>query len=189
MDLGALVAQYGYPVVLLGTMLEGETVLLLAGFAAHRGYLALWAVIAVAMAGATLGDQLAFAAGRRWGGRLAAMHPRLQLGVDRALSLLRERRDGFVFVNRFLIGLRTAGPFAVGMTDMPWPRFLAVNLAGAALWSALIAGLGYVVGEGLERVLGDVRRVEEGIIVALLAIAVAAGVVRRRRAQRTGLRS
>lgn len=188
-DLGALVAQYGYPVILLGTMLEGETVLLLAGFAAHRGYLAPWAVVAVAMAGATLGDQLAFAAGRRWGGRLAALHPRLQQGVDRALSLLRERRDGFVFVNRFLIGLRTAGPFAVGMTDMPWPRFFALNLGGAALWSVLIAGLGYVVGEGLERLLGDVRRIEEGIIVALIAIAVAVGVARRRRAQRTGLRS
>ena len=38
MDLAALVTQYGYAAVAVGCLLEGETVLLLAGFAAHRGY-------------------------------------------------------------------------------------------------------------------------------------------------------
>lgn len=189
MDLPALIQAYGYPAVFLGTAVEGETVLLLAGFAAHRGYLDLAAVVATAVAGSALGDQLAFLAGRRWGDRLANLHPHLRKGTTRALALLHGRRDGFVFVNRFLIGLRMAGPFAVGMTDMRWHRFLAFNLAGAVLWSVLIAGLGYVVGEGLQRLLGDLRHVEEALLGVLLIAGAIVAVARRRRARRTGSRS
>lgn len=48
MDFGSLIAQYGYAALLAGVFIEGETVLLLAGYAAHRGYLQLDAVVAVA---------------------------------------------------------------------------------------------------------------------------------------------
>ena len=44
-------AEYGYWAVLGGTLLEGEVVLLLAGFAAQQGVLYLPAVIAVAFCG------------------------------------------------------------------------------------------------------------------------------------------
>ena len=35
MDFAALIQQYGYFAVFLGTLLEGETILLLAGLSAH----------------------------------------------------------------------------------------------------------------------------------------------------------
>jgi membrane protein DedA with SNARE-associated domain len=38
--LESLIDTYGYPAVLVGTFFEGETVLVLGGFASHRGYLA-----------------------------------------------------------------------------------------------------------------------------------------------------
>ena len=47
MTLESIVDTYGYLAVLLGTFLEGETILVLGGFAAHRGYLALpWVIVA-----------------------------------------------------------------------------------------------------------------------------------------------
>lgn len=72
MDFAALIQQYGYVVVFVGSVLEGETLLALAGVAAHRGYLSLQWVMAVAAAGAFLGDQLCFLIGRRLGGRALA---------------------------------------------------------------------------------------------------------------------
>ena len=56
MTLIEFVAAYGYLAVLLGTLLEGETVLLLAGFAAHQGHLAIHWVLLIAFIGGTLGD-------------------------------------------------------------------------------------------------------------------------------------
>ena len=46
-----LVEAYGYPVILLGTLVEGQPVMLFGGFAAHRGYLDLvpWVILAGAV--------------------------------------------------------------------------------------------------------------------------------------------
>ena len=70
MNLPELIETYGYWVVFGGTLLEGESVLLLAGFAAHRGLLELHTVIGVAIFGSFLGDQLLFFLGRYQGAKL-----------------------------------------------------------------------------------------------------------------------
>jgi membrane protein DedA with SNARE-associated domain len=62
-----LIRHYGYLTILVATVLEGETVVLLGGFAAHRGYLDLAGVMAAAFAGSVAGDQLYFEIGRRKG--------------------------------------------------------------------------------------------------------------------------
>src|SRR5262249_54964817 len=83
MNLAALVAQYGYAFVFLGALAEGESVLIVAGFAAHRGMLRLHEVMAVAFVASSLSDQLCFYMGRRHGPRLLARFPSLQPQLDR----------------------------------------------------------------------------------------------------------
>ncbi|MGB7304365.1 MAG: hypothetical protein WBD13_08815 [Burkholderiaceae bacterium] len=63
-DPSELVAQYGCWAIALGSVLEGETFLLMGGFAAHRGLLDLGAVITVAFVFSFLGDQFYFWMGR-----------------------------------------------------------------------------------------------------------------------------
>ena len=60
----------GYLALFLGTVLEGETVVFLAGLAAHHGYLSFQAVVAVAVIGGFLGDQVFLFLGRRYGNRV-----------------------------------------------------------------------------------------------------------------------
>jgi membrane protein DedA with SNARE-associated domain len=60
MAVESLIEEYGYIAVFVGAFLEGETVLVLAGFAAHRGHLDLPRVITMAMFAGWLGDQLYF---------------------------------------------------------------------------------------------------------------------------------
>lgn len=69
MDIAYLIACFGYAAVFVGT-LRGGTVLLLAGYAAHRGYLDSGLVVGVTWLGATLGDQLFFWRGCRHARRL-----------------------------------------------------------------------------------------------------------------------
>ena len=64
MTLEEAIQTYGYWAILVGTFFEGETILILAGFAARRGYLSLPWVIAAAVAGTICGDQLFFFLGR-----------------------------------------------------------------------------------------------------------------------------
>ena len=60
MSLATLIAAHGYWILALGCMLEGETVLVLAALAAHRGYLDPAAVITIAAACAFAGNQFFF---------------------------------------------------------------------------------------------------------------------------------
>jgi membrane protein DedA with SNARE-associated domain len=184
MDLAALIQSYGYAAVFAGTLIEGETILALAGLAAHRGYLALPWVIAVAALGGFLGDQAYFLLGRRSGARVLARFPRFAPGIARIDRLLRRYGTPIVILVRFMYGLRAVGPLAIGMTGMHWARFAALNALGAVLWAAIVAGLGYALGNALTLALGDLRRVEEAVFAAVAVAGVAAALIVRARRRR-----
>ena len=173
LSVSGLVAQYGYWMVFVGALAEGESVLLAAGFAAHRGLLQLPWVMALAFVAGSLGDQLCFFLGRRHGARLLARFPSLQAKVERVRPLLQRHPNAAVLGVRFLYGLRTAGPIALGTLGVPRWKFVLLNLAGAALWAVGFALLGYQFGNALQWWLRDLRAVEEGVLLALLLAAVA----------------
>jgi membrane protein DedA with SNARE-associated domain len=183
MDLAPFIQNWGYPAVFAGTLIEGETILALAAVAAHRGYLSLPWVIAAAAAGGFLGDQIYFFVGRFAGDRVLARWPTLQPGAERVRQLLDRYDTPLILGVRFLYGLRTVGPIAIGMSRVPWLRFALFNLIGAILWAALVAGIGYALGEALTRVLGDLKRVEEWVFGAILVggLALVAWLHRRGR--------
>ena len=169
MDLSELIENYGYWVVFAGTLLEGESVLLLAGFAAYSGLLELHTVIAVAVLGSFLGDQLWFFAGRMHGAKLLARFPKYAAPAARAEALLHKYHAPIILAVRFLYGLRIVLPFTIGMSSIPTLRFQLLNFAGAVLWSASGAVAGYLFGNAIEAMLGDLKRDEE-IFFAVLAL-------------------
>jgi membrane protein DedA with SNARE-associated domain len=178
--ISAFAASYGYLAVLLGTLFEGETLLLAAGFAAHRGLLDWRLVIAVAFAGATLGDQLAFLLGRWKGTTLIARFPALARRAPKVHALLERHQVLFILANRFLYGLRIAGPIVMGTSGVPLVRFALLNMIGAALWAVLITGAGYYFGAVMESLFASFKHIEEAILVGILAVGFIAWLWRRR---------
>ncbi len=162
------IQTYGYLAVAAGTFLEGETVLAIAGAAASRGHLWLPAVIAVATLASFAGDQFYFHLGRRYGSRLLGRFPSLQARTTRARELLEHHHTPVILSIRFLYGLRIAGPIAIGMSGVPWLRFLALNLAGAVVWASIVAGAGYGFGQAAAHLLGRIDADEVWWFVALL---------------------
>lgn len=173
MDLARLVETWGYAAVFLGTLLEGETVLLLAGFAAQAGYLELPWVMATAWAGAVSGEQIWFLVGRRRGDRLLRRFPALRPKARRVTAMLDRYHLPLILSLRFLYGLRTVGPIALGMSPVPWARFTALDFAAAVVWAVVVASAGYAFGQVLQLWLGDLRRIEHWIALALIAAGAA----------------
>jgi membrane protein DedA with SNARE-associated domain len=182
--LSELIEKYGYAVVLIGTCLEGETILVMAGFAAHQGHLALEGVIAAAFAGSLIGDQLAFFAGRRYGDRVCARFSGLRSGTDRARALLDRHGTPLLIGFRFVYGVRTVTPLAAGMSGIAPERFLLLNVLGAALWAVGVGSAGYAFGHGLELILDRVHHVEGHVLFAMAAIGVVAAVAHHVRKKR-----
>ncbi|HUW35724.1 MAG TPA: DedA family protein [Rhodocyclaceae bacterium] len=180
--ISALVVSYGYLAVFLGTLFEGETFLLAAGFAAHRGLLAWPWVVAVAFVGASLGDQLAFLLGRWRGAALIARHPALARRAPRVHTVFERHHVLFILSIRFIYGLRLAGPIVMGTSRLPFLRFALLDMLGAALWAPLIAGAGYLFGVAMEALLGEIQHIEEAALIGLLAAGFIVWLWRRRRA-------
>lgn len=173
MSLSEFVSEYGYLAVAVGCVLEGETVLLMAGFAAHRGLLDLPMVLAVALVSSFAGDQFWFAVGRRFGGRLIDRFASIRRVMPRVQQLIEAHQDALVLGIRFMVGVRVAGPVLMGWSKVSASRFFVFNFVGAALWAGVIGGGGYAFGEVLERLLPTIRKAEEGVIVILVVAGLA----------------
>ncbi len=169
LHLPELIQTYGYTAVFVGTLLEAEAVLLVGGFSAHRGYLDLPTVLLVAIAGSFLANQVWFYLGRWKGAVLLARFPQYAEPAARAQALLAKYNTPLILGVRFVFGLRTVLPFALGMGKITTLRFQLLNLAGAILWSVTVGGGGYLFGRILEQALGNLRRYEE-ILFAVLAV-------------------
>jgi membrane protein DedA with SNARE-associated domain len=179
MTLQAFIENYGYFAVFAGCLAEGETVLVLAGFAAHLGYLSLpWVMTTAALAG-FCGDQLAFFAGRRWGPRILAWSPRLAAAQPIIAEKLATHSTWVVFALRFAVGIRIASPIVIGASGLSLRRFMLPNAAGAIVWAIVIGGAGYLFGAAFTTMLEHAKRYEE-IAFAVLAVVVIALLWMRR---------
>ena len=163
-----LIETYGYLAVLLGTFFEGETILVLAGFAAHRGYLYLPWVILAAFAGTLCADQLMFYLGRRHSQALLARLPSWKGRIDKAQMLLERFHTPLILSFRFLYGLRTVTPFVIGMSTVPAGKFMVFNCIGALVWAVIIGSGGYFFGSALEILIGDIKRYEYSILGSIV---------------------
>jgi membrane protein DedA with SNARE-associated domain len=177
-----LVAQLGYVTLFIGTFMEGESVLALAGVAASYGYLTFEYVVAVAALGAFLGDQVCFWVGRRYGPAILARYPRLAAKAPRVERLVRRWDAPAVILLRFLYGLRIAGPIVIGSFGIPAWRLALFNAIGALIWAPIIAAVGYFAGYALEAWIGRLKSFQIAfLMVALVVIGLAWLLVQSRR--------
>ncbi len=172
MEPAQFVTEYGYLAVFIGTILEGETILVLAGYAAHQGYLALPLVLTTACLGGALGDQMFFLLGRRFGAALLEKFPRLAARAARVDALLLRYQNWVIVGFRFMYGLRVAGPIAMGIGKVAGPRFVFFNCLGAALWALVVGGAGYLFGRTLQLVFDSMKSYEGWAALALVGMSL-----------------
>ncbi len=175
------ISEYGYLAVLLGTMLEGETVVLLAGFLAHQGYLSIQWIIICAILGSSLSDQGIFFLARFKGKALSARFPSLQQKVAALSAKMQSHPKAqrfFALTFRFYYGLRNISPIVLGFSAIPTLHFVFLNALGAALWATAFSLGGYYAAHTLERVMGRLAHYELAIILCILVAGVCWAVFR-----------
>ena len=170
MDLQSIIENYGYAAILIGTFLEGETILVLAGLAAHLGYLNLPLVMLAAFAGSLSGDQLYFYLGRKHSYYILKRKPVWEPRIAKFNRLLERYHTLLILLFRFFYGLRTVSPFAMGMSSVSTPRFVVLNAIGALIWAVSFGIGGYFFGRALEIFIGDLKKYEY-ILLGTIALA------------------
>lgn len=165
-----LLSQYGYFALFAGCILEGETLLLLAGIAAHGGYLSFSTVVLVAFVGGTLGDQILFFVGRRYGDALLGRWTHLEAPAARVRRLINRHSALLIVGVRFMYGLRLIGPVVIGMSNVSARRFVVCNVIGAAIWAVGVSGAGYLFGHAIEWLLADLELFERLALGGVLVV-------------------
>ncbi len=186
MDINQLIVQHGdffYLIVFALTFLEGETVIIFAGFAAAQGLVDPLLLLIAAWLGSFSGDQCYFWLGRHFGVKLLDRFPRWRHGVAAALHWLERYDAGFILSFRFIYGVRNISSFALGLSAVTWDRFLRLNFAAAGLWAASFVAVGYFLGDAFRAVLGDLAR-SFSLVMLGVFVAIAAGMWLLHRRQR-----
>ncbi len=134
-----LLTHLGYPALFLGTVVEGETFILVAGFLAHRGYFRIGVVVLLATLGAFSGDVLYFLAGRRYGRTLLERSSRARALVPWLERFMAKHHVLWIFGMRYLYGVRWLGAVLTGSSPISLKRFAALSLPSCLVWAALVS--------------------------------------------------
>jgi len=159
-----------------GIPLPGQTLLLGGAALAAMGDFDILLVTATAFVAAVLGNCVGYLIGRTGGHALLVRLRIPPARLERVESFFARRGVIVVVIARFLDGLRQTAPLVAGSLQMPWWRFLAASVVGAAAWVGVWGGAAYLVGEHRHEVLAVLYPlVRHGwwlIGVALIALAL-----------------
>lgn len=132
----------------LGMVFPGETAVVVLAATMQSGPEIVLLGIFVAL-GASAGDHVGFAIGRRYGDALRGTGVVRRLGVDHydhATAKLRRHGGLAVFLTRLVPVVRTLTPAAAGASGLSYRRFAPASLAGSAMWAGVYVGGGSVAG-------------------------------------------
>lgn len=168
-----------------GAWLPGETALIAAAIYAANGHLSITGVIAVAAAGAIIGDNIGYWLGREGGRRLLYRYALLRRFAERVMPPAErffERHGGkAVFFARFFGGVRVTGAWMAGITRMTWWKFLFWNAAGGIVWAVGVGVIAFYGGHAAADVIEEYG-LYGGIAVVVVVVFGLVGfhVLRRR---------
>jgi membrane protein DedA with SNARE-associated domain len=200
--LAPLLDDYGYLAVGalifledFGVPVPGETILIAASVYAGAGLLNIFAVAAIAVVAAVIGDNAGYLIGRSGGHALVKRYGRYVFITEsrfRAAEAFFGRHGAkVVALARFVDVLRQLNGLIAGTTGMEWRRFLTFNAVGALLWVGVWTTAGYLAGANITTIYQQVVRYQITLlfaVLAMVAVMVARHVIRRRRGRSSSRR-
>ncbi|WP_018898076.1 bifunctional DedA family/phosphatase PAP2 family protein [Rhizobium sp. 2MFCol3.1] len=124
-------------VPVIGAVIPGTAIIVALSALVPSGVLALWPLLAAAIAGAIAGDGIAFWLGHRYHRHILSLWPisRYPAVIARSEAFFERHGDKSVFIARFAPGIRAFVPLLAGMLAMPVRRFYLVNILSAVVWA------------------------------------------------------
>jgi membrane protein DedA with SNARE-associated domain len=163
-----------------------EPTMLFAGFNVFQHHLTLAGIVVSGVIGDILGASIAYAIGYYGRLELIERHGNKLHISPRRLESARGWFDRYgspvIFVSRFIPGLRAVFPYAAGVSQMPFARFLPFTAVGSGGWILGLGLLGRAVGSKWTSWRHNLGYVDY-VVVALLVAAVGYLIVRRIRSR------
>ena len=132
--------------------LPGDSLLFMAGLFARSGHLNLAYLLILLFIAAVVGDNCNYWIGRTIG--LKVFHLKWkgtsivkQKHLDAAHAFFEKHGTKAIIMARFVPFVRTFAPFAAGVSEMNYKKYLMFDILGGALWIGSLLTAGYLLGE------------------------------------------
>jgi membrane protein DedA with SNARE-associated domain len=179
----SLLISYGLLAVFLSSMLEADVVPVLAGVAAHRGCFSPALGILAASGGALAGDCFWFFLGRQKAIQNSSMFRSLR---PKAESLFRRVGIWQVPASHLVYGTRLATMTWLGARGSAFSTFALADGLSSLMLTTILLSLGFTLSANAQIVLVHLKRVEVGLLVAVVLIGLTFYV--RRKTKRASTR-
>lgn len=159
--------RYGLYAVFFGAMVEADAMPVMSGVVAHLGYFGFAGAVAASVGGMFLGDCLWYWLGRGFGQRIEKTKF-YRKHLPKAEKFIGKIGVWQVLAARVIYGTRNATMIFWGVKKLNFAKFAAIDFLGCFLWGTLLTSLGYFLSFGANAIIGDIKRVEIGLLVILL---------------------
>jgi membrane protein DedA with SNARE-associated domain len=151
-----LLLKFRYLILFPLAVVEGPILAVIAGFLCSEGYLNLFVVYPIIVAGDITGDSLCYMAGR-WG--TPGFLKKLFKGIGRNTENTRKIRAYFdsnprktIALSKITLGIGVAGIYLAGNLKIPYPRFIKTCLLTSALQYVVYLGIGLWFGSAYKQI-------------------------------------
>ncbi len=171
-ELITMISTYGYLAVFLGSLIEGEAILVIASFLSYLDELHLPIVLLAAFAGTLLSDIGWFLLGRHSNDKFLQKWRWLHTMSTHSISIVGKRPRMAAFLLRFMYGFRVIVPFSLGKTSISTITYITYNALGVFLWVGVFGSLGYFFASTIDAFFGRVHHLEIIILVVVMGTIV-----------------
>jgi membrane protein DedA with SNARE-associated domain len=163
------VRNWGYWAIFLGSLIEGESIILTASGLAAFGYFDIQKVMLTAFFGTLLADQALYYLGYFRGHAIFERFPSLRKGADKAFVMLHKYDIWFILSCRFIYGIRVVSSIVIGAAHVKPVRFSILNVIAAIIWTVVSCMGGYLLGDVMEE---WIKNFESGqkVLIALVVL-------------------
>jgi len=172
---------FGETGLLVGFFLPGDSLLFSVGVASGASGVNVFALGAMLMCAAIIGDNTGYFLGRKAGPKIFN-RPKSKFFHPEHLKRTREFYDRYgaraVVYARFVPIVRTCTPFIAGVARMRYSRFLLFSICGGVFWIAFMMTLGYKLGQ-----VPLVQRHFEKVVLGVIVLSLVPAFLEARKAR------
>ncbi|PUE63707.1 DedA family protein [Arcobacter caeni] len=163
-----IIRDWGYLALFLYSFGGGFVGLVFAGVLSYSGDLNIYISILVAGISNFLGDQFLFYLARKNKNYAKDMMKKYGRKIALAHLMMRKYGSFVVFIQKYIYGIKTLIPLAMGLTKYSALKFSIFNGFATVIWACIVGYLSFTAGEYILSLGDDFKYVGLGIILVII---------------------
>ena len=163
-----LIRDWGYIILFLYSFGGGFLALVVAGILSFSGELNIFVTIIVAGVANFVGDQFLFTLARKNKDQAKQMMQKHRRKIAMAHLLMRRYGSWVIFLQKYIYGIKTLIPLAMGLTKYDYKKFFLFNIFATALWAIFIGTAAYMMGDLVYTYIEEFKSYGLAVVAAIL---------------------